>query len=66
MKHQRKRKPYRARMWAGFCENGLMGGFDGDAWEARAGIFFSRAKAKKCFEDVRPIEVREIKRGVKP
>lgn len=63
------RRRYKVRLWGGFVDNVLhssrvdtgFGGFGTD--EAKAimpAVFTSRVKARKQYEDVRAIEIREL------
>lgn len=63
------RRRYKVRLWGGFCDNTLsmsevdtgFGGFGtGEGTARMPAIFTSKAKARKQFEDVRAIEIREL------
>jgi len=63
------RRRYKTRLWGGFCDNALhvyemdtgFGGFGISEGMARMpAIFTSRNKARKQYQDVRRIEIREL------
>ena len=51
-------------LWGGFCNGRLDSWLDRDAYGfcVRFAIFKTRAEAAKQYEDVRRIEIREVKR----
>ena len=53
-----KKKKY----WAGYCD-GKIFVFQNLSGANVVEIFLSRKNAKKVYEDVRPVEIKEIKQG---
>ena len=52
------------KYWAGFCDNRIACTLEhfGDR-ESILAIYFRKRTAKKCYQDVRAVEIREIKKS---
>lgn len=67
----RRRKPVRRHCWAGFTDghidkmsvNDGYGGFEAWPNSVMLALYTSRALAKKRYEDVRRVEIREVTNG---
>lgn len=50
------------RYWGGFCDNKLCSTIDFYDEDAVLAIYIRKKDAKKHYQDVRPVEIREIKK----
>lgn len=53
----------RRKYWAGFCDDKINVRADKFGDEKAIEVFLRRKDARKYYEDVRPVEIKELKNG---